>query len=153
MIESPSEALSRLLTEKHGVPASDVKNEARIVHDLGVDGDDVAELLNDLQAAFGTDLSALAEQWPTFFNTEGASPLAILIGIPAIILCGSVAGVVIALLQWPKFLALVLALAFFVGGGWAWSRWIGKGLQPVTVGGLVEIVQAGKWPDDPINVR
>ncbi|WP_375196939.1 acyl carrier protein [Sphingobium sp.] len=153
MIESPSDTLARLLIEKHGVPASDVKHSARIVHDLGVDGDDAAELLHDLQAAFGTDLTALDGQWRTYFNTEGASPRAILIGVPAIILCGGLAGVLVAWLQWPKLIVLALTLALFVSGGWAWSRWFGKGLHPVTVGGLAEIIQAGKWPDDPLSVR
>jgi hypothetical protein len=88
-----------------------------------------------------------------FFNTEGASLRAFLLGIPAIMVLGGAAGVVAAALQWPPIVALGLALALFVAGGWLFSRWLGRKLQPLTVAGLAEIVQAGRWPSNPADVR
>jgi hypothetical protein len=123
------------------------------LHDLGVDGDDAAEIFEALQDRFGTDFTELNRQWRVFFNTEGASPRAILIGILAIIVCGGAAGALVAALHWPSIVAWVLAIALFVGGGWLFSRWFGTELQPLTVAGLAEIIQAGRWPSDPADVH
>jgi hypothetical protein len=47
----------------------------------------------------------------------------------------------------------VLALALFIGGGWVFRRLFEKPLRPVTVAGLASIVQSGRWPTDPADVR
>ncbi|WP_158212194.1 hypothetical protein [Sphingomonas dokdonensis] len=44
-----------LLVDVQGVPARKATLDARIVHDLGVDGDDAAELFDELHKRFGTD--------------------------------------------------------------------------------------------------
>ena len=106
-----------------------------------------------LHERFGTDFSELNRQWPMFFNTEGASPRAILIGIFAVLVCGGAAGMLAAALDWPTVAAWALAIALLVCGGWLFSRWFGRELQPLTVAGLAEIVQAGSWPSDPADVR
>ncbi len=153
MSDDPSMTVRMLLNEGQGVPKRKVKPDARILHDLGVDGDDAGEIFEALHERFGTDFTELNCQWRAFFNTEGASPRAILIGIPAIIICGGAAGALAAALHWPSIVAWGLMMALFVGGGWLFSRWFGRELQPLTVAGLVEIVQAGRWPSDPANVR
>ncbi|WP_443970229.1 acyl carrier protein [Sphingobium sp. CR28] len=153
MSDDPSATVRKLLIEGQGVPARKVTPDARILHDLGVDGDDAAEIFEALQDRFGTDFTELNRQWRVFFSTEGASPRAILIGILAIIICSGAAGVLTAALHWPSVAAWGLAIAMFVGGGWLFSRWFGRELQPLTVAGLAEIVQAGRWPSDPADVR
>lgn len=145
--------MRELLVTGQGVPEGKVAPNARIVHDLGVDGDDAGELFQALHERFGTDFSELTRQWRVFFNTEGASPRAILSGILAIVVCGGAAGALAAALRWPTMFAWGLTLALLVGGGWLFSRWFGRELKPVTVGGLAEIVQAGRWPSDPADVR
>lgn len=142
-----------LLIEKHGVPISDVTPEARLLHDLGVDGDDAAELFHNLQLRFRTDYNALNEQWGDFFNTEGASPKEVLVGCPVLIICAGTAGVLAAYLHLPEFVGWVLALTFFIGSTWLLSRWFSRERKPVTVGGLAQIVRAGRWQDDPSSVR
>ena len=153
MNNDPMATVRKLLIEDQGVPEAKVTAHARIMHDLGVDGDDAAEVFQKFNAQFGTDFTELDNQWRTFFNTEGASPRAVLFGIPAIIICGGVAGVLVAALHWPKIIAVPLALAVFVGGGWLFSRWFGQELHPLTVSGLAEIVRTGRWPADPADVR
>lgn len=153
MTDDPSVAVRKLLIEGQGVPVAKVTPHARILHDLGVDGDDAGELFQAIHAQFGTDFTELDHQWRTFFNTEGASPRAILIGIPAITVCGGAAGALIGTLHWPKIAALGLALALFVGGGRLLSHWFGRDIRPVTVSGLSEIILAGSWPTDPADVR
>jgi hypothetical protein len=142
-----------LLIEGQGVPERKVTPDARILHDLGVDGDDAGEVFEALHERFGTDFTELNRRWRVFFNTEGASSRAILIGIPAIIVCGGAAGALAAALHWPSIVARGLAMGLFVVGGWLFSRWFGRELQPLAVAGLAEIVQAGRWPSDPADVR
>ncbi|GGD85485.1 hypothetical protein GCM10011515_01430 [Tsuneonella deserti] len=153
MSVDPSEMVRKLLIEGQGVPERKVTPDARILHDLGVDGDDASEMFEALHERFGTDFSELNRQWPMFFNTEGASPRAILIGIFAVLVCGGAAGMLAAALDWPTVAAWALAIALLVCGGWLFSRWFGRELQPLTVAGLAEIVQAGSWPSDPADVR
>jgi hypothetical protein len=62
--------LRRLLIEEQGVPAFKVTGEARILQDLGVDGDDAAELFREIQTRFGTDLTALQAEWTDYFRSE-----------------------------------------------------------------------------------
>lgn len=153
MSNDPSNAVRKLLIEGQGVPEHKVTPDARILHDLGVDGDDAGELFEALHEQFGTDFTELNRQWRLFFNTEGMSLRAILISIPAIIVCGVVAGALAAMLGWPTAVAWGLAMALFVGGGRLLSRWFGREFQPLTVSGLAEIVHAGRWPSDPADVR
>lgn len=153
MDDDPTAAVHRLLVDGQGVPARKVTRDARIVHDLGVDGDDAAELFDELHKLFGTDFGALEGQWREFFNMEGASPRTMLFGIPAIIVFGAASGIMSAVLHWPKLVAVLLALVLFVASSWLLSRWFGRELRPLTVGGLAQIVEAGRWPDNPRNVR
>ncbi len=153
MADDLTAAVRKLLIEGQGVPETKVRPHARLLHDLGVDGDDAGEVFQALHAQFGTDFTELNRQWRTFFNTEGASPRAMLCGIPAIIVCGGGAGALVGALHWPKTIAMVLALTLLVGGGWLFSRWFSRDLRPITVDGLAEIVRVGRWPADPANVR
>jgi acyl carrier protein len=150
--DDPSATVRKLLVEGQGVPEGKVTPEARILHDLEVDGDDAGELIQALHERFGTDFTELNEQWLVFFNTEGISPRAMLLSIPLIVVCGGLAGILVAALHWPKIIAWGLALALPLGGGWLFSRWFGRELQPLTVNGLAEIVEAGRWPSDPADV-
>ncbi|WP_156255623.1 acyl carrier protein [Sandarakinorhabdus oryzae] len=153
MNELPAATVRQLLIEGQGVPERKVTPEARILHDLGVDGDDAGELFHALHERFGTDFTELTRQWRVFFNTEGAGPRETLLGILYIVVCGGAAGALAAALHWPSIVAWGLTLVLFVGGRWFFSRWFGRQLQPLTVAGLVEIVQAGRWPSDPDDVR
>ncbi len=153
MNDDPSTIVRELLIAGQGLPEVKVMPDARILHDLGVDDDDAGELFQALHERFGTDFTELTYQWRVFFNTEGASPQAILFGILAIIVLGGAAGALAAALHWPAIAAGGLEMALFVGGGWLFSRWFGRELRPLTVAGLAEIVQAGRWPPDPSDVR
>lgn len=152
MSDDPSVTVRKILIEGQGVPEHKVTSDARILHDLGVDGDDAAEMFEALHERFGTDFTELNHQWRVFFNTEGASAREILIGIPAIIVCAGVAGALAAALHWPSYVGGGVAITLCVSGGWLFSKLFGQELQPLTVAGLTEIVQAGRWPSDPADV-
>lgn len=150
MNDDPATELRRILIENHGIRSAKVTPEARIVNDLGIDGDDVAELLDDLASRFGTDFSALNDQWREFFNTEGASLRAIILGMLSAIVFGGVTGVLLAYLGW---FGIVLSVILFVSGARVFGRRYGRKLRPLTIAGLTEIVVAGRWPSDPSDVR
>lgn len=149
----PFAQIQSILVERHGVRISAIKPEARILHDLGVDGGDAAELFEDISNLFGTDFSALNSQWATFFNSEGISIKAILISLPICLACGGIAGVFAAYTDMPKWTATIGALALFAGGSWLYSQRFGRKLTPLTIGGLAQIVQTGAWPNDPADVH
>ncbi|USI72938.1 acyl carrier protein [Sphingomonas morindae] len=153
MNNDPLATIRKLLIEGQGVPEGKVTPNARILHDLGVDGDDAAQIFQALHEQFGTDFTELSSQWRAFFNAEAVSPRAVLLGISAIIVCGGSLGALVAALRWPTIAAWGLALALLSGGGWLIQRWFGLDLQPLTIAGLAEIVQAGRWPSDPADVR
>ena len=136
MNDDPSVTVRKLLIEGQRVPEGKVTPDARILHDLGVDGDDAGEMFQSLHERFGTDFTELTRQWRVFFNTEGTSSPALLLGIPAIIICGGSAGALVAALHWPMIVAWGLAFVLLEGGGWLFSRWFGRELQPLTVAGL-----------------
>ncbi|WP_404710346.1 acyl carrier protein [Sphingomonas sp. MMS24-J13] len=152
MTDDVMAAVRKLLIKVQGVPEAEVTPHARLLHDLGVDGEDAGEIFQALHEQFGTDFTELNHQWRIFFNTEGSNPKAILFGIPAIMVCGGVAGALVATLHWPRFLTVVFALGLFVSGSWLIGRWFGRELHPLTVGGLAEIVRVGRWPANPNDV-
>jgi len=76
-----------------------------------------------------------------------------LFGIPAIIVFGAASGIMSAVLHWPKLVAVLLALVLLVASSCLLSRWFGRELRQLTVGGLAQIVEAGRWPDSPGDVR
>ena len=55
---SIDERIIRLVAEKTGVKPAKLTMESRLVHDLGVDGDDAAELISAFEEEFGVDMSS-----------------------------------------------------------------------------------------------
>lgn len=153
-MSDPIAAITELLREEHGIPLAKLHPSARLGQDLGVDGDDASDLLHRLHERFGTDFSALDEQWTQFFNHEGVSFRSTLIALALMIPSA-------ALTVW---IAVRLDLSTTVGGGlgaavffasWIVLGWLlpGKPTRPVTIAGLAEVIRVGAWPDDPANVR
>lgn len=153
MTDDPTETVRKLLIAGQGVPEAKVTPQARILHDLGVDGDDAYEVFRALQARFGTDFTELNRQWRTLFNTEGVSLRSMLVGVIGIIIIGGGTGALVAALHWPKIVGVMLALTLLVGFSRLLSRWFGRDLRPLTVEGLAEIVREGRWPANPADVR
>jgi len=51
------QAVREFVSEELGVPVGRIKPETRLLHDLGVDGDDAGDLLQHFSARFHVDLS------------------------------------------------------------------------------------------------
>ena len=68
------QAVREFVSAEIGVPVARLKTESRLLHDLGVDGDDASDLFQHFSARFHVDISAF--QFSRHFGPEaGWSPL------------------------------------------------------------------------------
>ena len=68
------QAVREFVSDELGVPAARIKPETRLLHDLGVDGNDAGDLLQHFSARFHVDLSAF--HFSSHFGPEaGWNPL------------------------------------------------------------------------------
>ncbi len=153
-MDDPIDAIIELLRDGHGISEAKLLPLARLAQDLGVDGDDVSDLLSRLHERFGTDFSALDEQWTEFFQTEGASLRSIALTFFLLVPTTAVTVAIAAAVQLSTGFAGTLGVIIF------FSCWLaigalfpGKAKRPVTILGLAEVVRVGAWPTDPTNVR
>src|SRR5262245_19921421 len=51
-----------------------IMSSSRLLDDLGIDGDDAAELFASIHDRFGTDLTLLYANWDRHFGPEGIPP-------------------------------------------------------------------------------
>jgi acyl carrier protein len=129
------EEVRALIVEQANVLPERVTPETRLLHDLGIDGDDAVELLLAFEQRFGVDLAAL--QFGRHFGPEGI-PLSCLVQIWA-----WMAVLLFAVLWWPPAAALLLAFALT----YEWRRWRRRegSMHPLHVRDLVEAASAGRW--------
>lgn len=136
----------RLVVEQTGVLPEKVQLSSRLLHDLGMDGDDAVDFFNAVHERFGTDLTRLHEHWSEHFGPEGFSCWNGLVIIPAAVMSGVVAGVAGLSTIW----GVAIALALLVGLLWAVRRWGPPDKRgPITVREVVTAVEAGAWPSRP----
>ncbi|MDF2810466.1 MAG: hypothetical protein K0S56_1497 [Microvirga sp.] len=153
-MSDPIGAITELLREEHGIPPAKLHPSARLSHDLGVDGDDASDLLQRLHERFGTEFSALNEQWSQFFNHEGASPRSILIALALMIPCTALTVWIAVRLDLSASVCGVLNVVVFFASWIVLGRLFpAKPKRPVTIEGLADVIRAGAWPDDPADVR
>jgi hypothetical protein len=149
----PIIAITDLLREEHGIPLAKLHPSARLGHDLGVDGDDASDLLQRLHERFGTDFSALDEQWTEFFNHEGSSPRSILIAFALLIPSTALTVWIAAVFALSTNMGGAVGVVVFFASWFVLSRVLpNKPKRPVTIGGLADVVRTGAWPTDPEKV-
>ena len=135
-----------LLAHERGLPREKVELSARLVQDLGMDGDDAVDFFNSLHERFGTDLAYLHEHWSEHFGPEGFSCWNGLVIIPAAVIGGVVAGVVGLSTYW----GVAITVALLAASLWVMRRWgPADKMVPVTVQEVVAAVEAGSWPSRP----
>ena len=68
------QTVREFVSKEIGVPSARIKPETRLLHDLGVDGDDAGDLFEHFSARFHVDISAF--QFSRHFGPEaGPNPL------------------------------------------------------------------------------
>ena len=149
MEPDPYAEIVRYLHEEQGCKLERLTPDARILQDLGVDGDDAGDLFEHLHKEFGTDFSAI-EQWTTYFNHEGYSMRGGCLGLGATMLVA--AGIAISITThfnlanaWGYAITLIIGVVIIV----ILSRMIPDTHKPITIAELVAAVEAGVWPKQP----
>lgn len=152
-MDDPQDTITQLLHEEHGIARAKLHPSARLCCDLGIDGDDAADLFNRLHDRFGTDFSALYVQWTEFFNNEGMSRRSALMAAGLFI---PSTALTLWLGYWLKLsntiggiMAVAVFFALLAALSWLLPK---QPKRPVTIAGLAEVVQNGTWPTDPSSV-
>jgi len=70
-MDEPLDTIINMLRDEQGISPAKLRPSARLLHDLGLDGDDAHDFFLRLHERFGTDFTGL--DWPEFFNSEGIS--------------------------------------------------------------------------------
>lgn len=137
--------VTQMLARERGLSVERITPSSRLREDLGMDGDDAVEFFVELNQRFGTDLTALQENWQRYFSPEGLSLWNAAIVVP-FAAAGGVAG---AALHWPKWAAVLMALAFVIAAYWGLSklprRKSARSVVAITVAELIAAVKAGAW--------
>ena len=139
-----------LLAENRGMTLDDLDAEARLLHDLGMDGDDAVEFFSMLQDEFATDLRSLKARWHDHFGGE-YPPLAGWLAIAVAILAG-VAAARLSGFDHPVLWAMVIAGVWLLAFRGRPLR--GPKMIPITVRDVLASVAAGRWLmsyDEPVR--
>lgn len=135
----------QMLARERGLSVERIKPSSRLREDLGMDGDDAVEFFVEVNQRFGTDLTSLHENWSRYFSPEGLSLWNAAIVVPF----AAAGGITGAALDWPKWAAVLLALAFVVAAYWGLSklprRKSAQSDWAITVAELIAAVKAGAW--------
>lgn len=143
--DQQSEVLD-LVAQERGLPRERVHLSDRLLHDLGMDGDDAVDFFDTVHETFGTDLTHLHERWSDHFGPEGFSCWYGLAIIPAAVIGGAVAGMSGLSAVW----GLVIAVALLAAALWASRRWgPADRTVSITVAEVAAAVEAGAWPSRP----
>jgi acyl carrier protein len=129
------------IAQKVGVRQEQVNPETRIAEDLGVDGDDAEELMDEFAESFNVDLSAF--RFEEHFGGEGI-PLTISTAGCALLLltASSVAAISISIWPWTAAIWLLVVVAIIT----RLVRW-SKTTKPGTlrVSHFLEAAAVGRW--------
>jgi acyl carrier protein len=125
-----------------GLDPAKIRLDSRLLHDLGMDGDDAVEFFENFSREFGVDITVLNEDWDRHFGPEGgASPI-------LLIVCGlSVGFGVIVHSEVPAVPFWVGNILFLVPT--LYILWkinpVSPRIVPITIRDLISAVRVGRW--------
>ena len=132
------------VAEQLGLDPADLEDSMRLLHDLGVDGDEARCFFERLVARHPFDDAALRRHWRDHFG-EGGYPWRVLLYVFASI---GLAGMAAALFRdapvWALYLAM-LALLAVPAALLSKRRQLARS-APVTVGDVLAAARLGCWP-------
>lgn len=134
------------VARQRGVSAESVQLETRLLQDLGLDGDDALEFMEEFGREFGVDLARLEGRLSRHFGGEAEGTLAF--AIPAALVAGlayllSRSNMILPPLAWMAAALPAVALALFLH----WRR--RRSRHVITVADLVNAASAGRWVGAP----
>lgn len=151
MQRKPYEEIVRYLHEEQGCKLERLTPDARILQDLGVDGDDAGDLLEHLHQKFGTDFSGI-ENWTTYFNHEGYSMRGGCLGMAVSMSAAAAVAITITThFDLSAAWGYVITLTIWVAIAVALSRIFPDRHEPMTIADLAAVADAGAWPKHPAS--
>ena len=127
-----------------GMSREEVRLDSRLLHDLGMDGDDAIEFFEKFSETFHVELDVLGNNWERHFGPEGLHP-AYIAFIAFVGVAVGIAGLLHEAVQivpiWAWCIPLVPAAI------WSCVKTVGVDprIMPITVQDLVDAAIAGKW--------
>lgn len=135
-------ALVTILVEECGCAPSSTCPTSRFVEDLGIDGDDAAELFIALTARFGTDLKRLNSSWERYFQPKATNWRNRLASWSCVL-----GGTLLAMLMHaPPIWGLLFCLALLSLRTWEVSRSERQATVPIRVSDIAAAIDRGMWP-------
>ena len=132
-----------LIAHERRLPRHKVTLSSRLLHDLGMDGDDAVEFFREFEERYDPDLAILYEHWDRHFGPEGfGSPLMFLVMLVLLFLPLPLIPLGISpALVWGAEIAAVLLWH------WPFKQWPLKDKTiPVTVEDVVVAAETKRWP-------
>lgn len=143
MTDGVEEAIRRILVERHAVPARRVRPDARLVEDIGLDGDDAVEFVQEIERKFGTDLSGLHRDWHCRFGPEGLGWRA---GLGAFVAPAIVLALLLARSTVAESWAALVTVGVAASLCWLLARRSRcPAREPITIADIADAVRRGAW--------
>lgn len=136
-----SHRMMELLAENRGMTIETISADARLLHDLGMDGDDAVDFFTALKAELGTDLEALEERWNDHFGGEHLSRA----GCAAVVVVACAGFALASMIKWGHPLLWMAVFATIWIGAFRGRPLRGPIKIPITVRDVVAAVEAKRW--------
>jgi hypothetical protein len=142
-ITSLEHEVIELVAVERGLAPAKVNLRSRLLHDLGMDGDDAVEFFEDFEKRYGADLTPLYQHWSRHFGPEGCgSPTSCLLMFLLVLSPFPLMPLGISPV-WVWGLEIAALLLWL----WPLRQWpLKDNTIPVTVQDLVAAAESKQWP-------
>ena len=135
----------QFVAEETGCNPSRLSLDSRLLHDLGMDGDDANEFFQKFEKTYKVDLAPLYQQWDQYFGPEpsfSSVPLGGMIAIVAAVLLGDVLNRIYNPIPGWAWMIALLAAATVVHAKFFTEP---VNLKPITIRELVDAASRHTW--------
>ena len=142
------EDVKALIVRIAGVRPDEITPDARLLHDMGIDGDDAVELFAAFETQFTVDLQPLYQHWARHFGPEGLplkDGLKFMSGALPIMLIVVFGGVRAGLPEWAVMTLAFAAVVVWVVPLRSWP-WKTRPMIGIAVRDLCQAAATGRWP-------
>jgi hypothetical protein len=132
------------IADQFGIDPADLQPSMRLLHDLGLDGDEARRFFATFLERHPFDDSELMRNWSRHFGDEGFRPRRMLFVFSAVELAAAASVMFDAVPPWLLYLGAVLLLT--PAAVVMTARREEKRFSPVTVADLIAAAETRRWP-------
>ncbi|MGA2153476.1 MAG: DUF1493 family protein [Bryobacteraceae bacterium] len=141
-MSSLEERIIAFTADEIGVKRGRIRLDSRLLHDLGMDGDDAVEFFEEFSKRFHVDVTPLSNHWAQHFGPEiGGGPILLAVIGLAVGAATLLHKAVPAVPTWAWCIPLVPSLI------WCGNKVVTARVVPVTVRDLVNAASTGEWAE------